>query len=549
MVNLSQIQNRDKIIDFFREGLQELFPSLHFHYSPDKEKTLGVLLDIRIRNNVFGYFIINGQQKLPKEVMGLIQNAVQMLAVILESRALDQQLRDENKKLETAANENLEQLHQSIAALEKAKKASINLIEDLTAEIEKNARYQEELAASEVKYRMLIEHQSDLVVKVDREGRFLFVSPSYCRMFNQTESALLGKTFLPLVHEDDRESTLEAMKALEKPPHQAYLEQRAYAAQGWVWIAWVDTAVLDEEGRVKEVIGVGRNITEQKEAEAALKKIEWMLQKGKTRDEDSGSPGMAPDYGDLSSLNTSRRILNAVGAQMLGSIVKDYLGLLDSSTAIYELNGDYALGLFSSGWCRFLDASSRKNCQTDDNREALNCAEWHCHRSCWDDASLPAIKQGKPVDIECNGGIRIYALPIRSGDQIIGAINFGYGDPPRDYAKLREIADKYQVPVGILREKAVEYETRPPFIIETAKDRLAAAAKLIGEIVRRKSIEEQLRQINLELESAVHHKTQELRERVAELERFQDATIEREFRMKEIREELTLLKKQLGKLD
>jgi hypothetical protein len=100
--------------------------------------------------------------------------------------------------------------------------------------------------------------------------------------------------------------------------------------------------------------------------------------------------------------------------------------------------------------------------------------------------------------------------------------------------------------VKTLKEKASAYESRPPFIIETAKDRLAAAAKLIGEIVRRKSIEEQLRQINLELESAVHHKTQELRERVAELERFQDATIEREFRMKELREEIETLKARSG---
>jgi hypothetical protein len=227
---------------------------------------------------------------------------------------------------------------------------------------------------------------------------------------------------------------------------------------------------------------------------------------------------------------------------VLLDIARDYLGLLDSSSAIYEQNGDYALGLFSSGWCRFLDASSRSNCQTEDNKEALGCKEWLCHRSCWDEASLPAIEQGEPVDIECHGGIRIYALPVRSGDEIIGAINFGYGDPPRDPEKLKEIAAKYQVPVQTLEKKAAAYESRPPFIVETAKDRLAAAAKLIGEIVSRKRIEEQLRTINLELESAIHHKTQELRERVEELERFQEATIEREFRMKELRDEINILR-------
>ena len=39
--------------------------------------------------------------------------------------------------------------------------------------------YQKRLEESEAKYRLLVQNTSDLVVKVDPEGRFLFVSPSY----------------------------------------------------------------------------------------------------------------------------------------------------------------------------------------------------------------------------------------------------------------------------------------------------------------------------------------------------------------------------------
>ena len=56
-----------------------------------------------------------------------------------------------------------------------------------------------------------MENQTDLVVKVDTEGRFLFVSPSYCDVFGKTEKALLGRTFMPLVHEDENTVAVKGM--------------------------------------------------------------------------------------------------------------------------------------------------------------------------------------------------------------------------------------------------------------------------------------------------------------------------------------------------
>ncbi|MDZ7723682.1 MAG: PAS domain S-box protein [candidate division KSB1 bacterium] len=140
------------------------------------------------------------------------------------------------------------------------------------AEIE--AEYQkaaEALRESEEKFRLLVENQMDLIVKVDIEGRFLFVSPSYCEMLGKKEEELLGKKFIPLVHDEDKETTEEAMKNLFSPPHHTYIEQRAMTKNGWRWLAWVDTAMLDGKGNVKEIIGVGRDITERKHIEVELK--------------------------------------------------------------------------------------------------------------------------------------------------------------------------------------------------------------------------------------------------------------------------------------
>lgn len=130
------------------------------------------------------------------------------------------------------------------------------------------------LKEREEKYRLLVENQTDLVVKIDKSGHFLYVSPSYCKTFGKTEEELLGQTFLPLVHEDDRAATLEAMKNLYYPPYECYIEQRALTAQGWRWLAWADKAIVNELGVVTEIIGVGRDITHEMETRLALQESE-----------------------------------------------------------------------------------------------------------------------------------------------------------------------------------------------------------------------------------------------------------------------------------
>ncbi len=142
----------------------------------------------------------------------------------------------------------------------------ITKVQDTTA--------QEALRRSEEDYRLLVEHQTDLVVKVDPDGQFLFVSPSYCQMFGLEEKDLLGKPFLPLVHEDDRASTLEAMKDLFRPPYECSVQQRAKTRHGWRWLAWACKAVTNSDGEVIEIVSVGRDVSEQVKTQQALQASE-----------------------------------------------------------------------------------------------------------------------------------------------------------------------------------------------------------------------------------------------------------------------------------
>jgi len=140
-------------------------------------------------------------------------------------------------------------------------------LNDMAAEI---ANSWSALKDSEQRYRLLVENQGDMIVKLDPQNRFQFVSPAYCETFGKSEEELLGKTFMPLVHADDRRMTERAIASLGQPPHTCSYEQRALGRTGWRWLAWTNRAVLDEEGCVSAVVAVGRDITERKQAEVAL---------------------------------------------------------------------------------------------------------------------------------------------------------------------------------------------------------------------------------------------------------------------------------------
>lgn len=248
-----------------------------------------------------------------------------------------------------------------------------------------------------------------------------------------------------------------------------------------------------QDGSFEKTHCILQDVTQRKLAEEALRRIEWMLDKGRTKSIAEIRGKIMPPYGKLTEINTERTILDAIDEDILIDIARDYLSLLETSTAIYEKNGDYALDIYSSGWCKFLDVASRERCQTRDNETAIKSGRWLCHESCWRTAAKFAIEKEQPIDISCNGGIRLYTVPIFVNQEVVGAIKLGYGDPPRDPERLQQIAEKYEVDLEKLTELSRTYESRPPFIVELAKERLHSSARLIGALIELNQAEEDLR--------------------------------------------------------
>ncbi|MGF1457570.1 MAG: PAS domain S-box protein [Leptolyngbyaceae cyanobacterium] len=130
------------------------------------------------------------------------------------------------------------------------------------------------VAQSEQQYRLLVENQTDFIVKTDVDGNFLFVSPSYCHLCGLPTEELLTQTLLHGRHPEDQAATQWALAALHFPPHTCKLEQRLQTPRGWRWLAWTYTAVLDEAENIIAVVGAGRDVTERKAMESQLQQSE-----------------------------------------------------------------------------------------------------------------------------------------------------------------------------------------------------------------------------------------------------------------------------------
>ena len=83
------------------------------------------------------------------------------------------------------------------------------------------------------------------------------------------------------------------------------------------------------------------------------------------------------------------------------------------------------------------------------------------------------METGKPVDLPCNGGINIYAAPIKVDGETVGSISIGYGDPPKDEHHLIEVAERYGVRTEQLRDLSAGMPSRPQFIVAGCKGAIA----------------------------------------------------------------------------
>ena len=134
---------------------------------------------------------------------------------------------------------------------------------------------EEALLESEEKFRSLSENSQDYIMRYDEQGRHLYQNAAGFRVSGFSEEEFIGKTHRELGFTEDLcdlwEEKITGVFRSGLPTGEIFEWE---SVDGTVFLDWRLYPEFGQDGKVKTVLGVSRDITEQKEAEEALRESE-----------------------------------------------------------------------------------------------------------------------------------------------------------------------------------------------------------------------------------------------------------------------------------
>lgn len=127
-------------------------------------------------------------------------------------------------------------------------------------------------------FQLIAENARDLIVLIDATGRRLYMSPSYRDLYSDPQS-MLGGAVLDHVHAADRERVQVEFAQLLRTGIGRRFEFRVTALDGTVrHIQSEGSPIRDAAGNVVAVLGIGRDVTEERRTRDALQERDSLLE-------------------------------------------------------------------------------------------------------------------------------------------------------------------------------------------------------------------------------------------------------------------------------
>jgi diguanylate cyclase (GGDEF)-like protein/PAS domain S-box-containing protein len=150
--------------------------------------------------------------------------------------------------------------------------APIGLTIGLTLE---NLRHTAELRRRSGEYVATANLTGDIIVRLDKNGNWIFLNDAACQFFGKPREELLGTDSRAFLHPEDIEATAQAIReARQKKALATGFVNRQITPMGERVVEWNGYPLFDEQDRYAGIQITGRDITERKQMEQALRENE-----------------------------------------------------------------------------------------------------------------------------------------------------------------------------------------------------------------------------------------------------------------------------------
>lgn len=148
-------------------------------------------------------------------------------------------------------------------------------------DITERNRAQEELQASEERFRGAFENAPIGVALVGLDGHFLRVNRALCEMVGRPEHELLVSNFQAITHPEDMEASLEAFRRLVAGDTRTLHMEKRYVRpdDSVVWAQLSVSTVPDRQGQPLYFVGQMLDVTDRKRADQELKQTVEVLRR------------------------------------------------------------------------------------------------------------------------------------------------------------------------------------------------------------------------------------------------------------------------------
>jgi two-component system cell cycle sensor histidine kinase/response regulator CckA len=162
------------------------------------------------------------------------------------------------------------------------KKGDFGFFVGVGIDITEHKRAEEALRASEEKYRELVENANSIILRMDTKGMITFFNEYASRFLGFSREEIIGRnvvgTIVPSTDSVGNDLAQMILSIGAHPEQYRSNENENMCKDGKrVWVAWTNKPILDDQGQCVEILCIGNDITDRKEAEEKMSTAHRLL--------------------------------------------------------------------------------------------------------------------------------------------------------------------------------------------------------------------------------------------------------------------------------